>query len=127
MYTKRHVSWTDVGSCILLTFVGSAAIWRTISPKAILVLVAVMMLAEIIVQLRWRMSLACAHCGFDPLLYTRNPDLASKKVREIYERRRERADFLLTGQALIETQKRIQKANRAKSKVTASKHVSRTV
>ncbi len=116
VYTKRHVTWTDVGSAIVLTFVGSAAIFRTISPKAILVLVAVIMVAEMIVQLRWRMSLPCAHCGFDPLLYNRNPELAAKQVRVVYDRRKERADFLLTGQSLIETQKRIRDSKNSNSK-----------
>lgn len=136
MYTKRHVTWTDVGACIVLTLVGSAALAQSISPKAILVLVTVVISAEVIVQLRWRMSLPCAHCGFDPLLYMRNPDLASKKVRDVFNRRRDRADFLLTGQALIETQKRIQEANREKSKIRSrpelpaargQKSVSRTI
>ena len=112
VYTKRHVTWTDVGSCLVLTLVGSAALFRTISPKAILVSVAVIMVAEVIVQLRWRLSLPCAHCGFDPLLYTRNPDHAAKQVRTVYERRRERADFLLTSKSLLETQKRIRDGSR---------------
>lgn len=107
MYVKRHLNWTDVGSCTLLTALGSAAVWRTIHPKSILILVTVLMLAEIIVQLRWRMSLPCPQCGFDPLLYQRNPDLAAKRVRQFFEQRKLRADFLLTSQALIETQKRI--------------------
>jgi len=115
VYVKRHLSWTDVGSSIVLTAVSTAVIWKTVSPKGILVLIAFLILAEIIVQMRWRVSLPCPQCGFDPLLYKRSPELASKQVRRFYEQRRERADFLLTGQALIETQKRIHEAQRERS------------
>jgi len=109
-YVKRHLAWTDVMSCVALTALSTAVIWRGVSPKAILILVSVLIVAEMIVQLRWRMSMPCPNCGFDPLLYVRNPDLAARQVRRFYEQRRERADFLLTGQALIETQKRIREA-----------------
>lgn len=38
-------------------------------------------LGEIFVHLRWRLSVLCMECGFDPLVYLRNPELAAKKVK----------------------------------------------
>ena len=110
VFVKRHLSWTDVVSVALLGSVVTTLLWREMNPKGIMLFVSLLIVAEFVVQLRWRVGLACATCGFDPLLYSRNPDAAAKKVREFYHRRSEQPDFLLTAQNLIETQKRIQTA-----------------
>lgn len=110
VYVKRHLSWTDVLAMAFLGVVITALVWRELDPKGVMLFVSLLMIAEFLVQIRWRMGLACATCGFDPLLYARNPDRASAKVREFYQRRSIESDFLLTAQNLIETQKRIQKA-----------------
>jgi hypothetical protein len=37
--------------------------------------------SEVFVRLRWRMSLPCPHCSFDPLTYKTNRAEAVKKVQ----------------------------------------------
>jgi hypothetical protein len=39
------------------------------------------LLAELGVQMRWRMSIICPYCGFDPALYLRDAQLAVEKVK----------------------------------------------
>lgn len=123
----------------LLGTIVTALVWRELNPKGILLFVSLLMVAEFVVQIRWRMGLACGACGFDPLLYSRNPDQAAQKVRDFYQRRSEQPDFLLTAQNLIETQKRIQSAVRVREPLSqkplpvpartsqAPKSISRTV
>lgn len=108
VYVKRHLSWTDV----VLTAIGAvtvcALVWQRLEPRAALIFVAMLMLGETAVQIRWRVGLACSGCGFDPLLYMRRPDAARERVRAFFDRRRDEPDFLLTAHSLIETQRRHQ-------------------
>jgi hypothetical protein len=115
VFVKRHLAWTDVLGVALLAAVATGLIWRQLEPRGVMIFVSLLVVAEFLVQIRWRVGLACATCGFDPLIYSRNPDRAAEKVRDFYRRRSEQPDFLLTAQNLIETQKRIQKVENARS------------
>lgn len=53
------------------------------------------MLAEAFVKIRWRMHMTCRSCGFDPVLYVKNPQKAAGLVKEFLDRRKEDPDYLL--------------------------------
>lgn len=108
VYVKRHLSWTDVVFTAIAAVTICGLIWQRFEPKAALVFVAMLILGETAVQIRWRVGLACSACGFDPLLYMRRPDAARDRVRAFFDRRSEEPDFLLTAHSLIETQRRHQ-------------------
>jgi hypothetical protein len=112
VYNKRHVSALDIGLAALFAVVVSAMIWRELSPKGILLFALIIVVGEFTLHWRWRLGLRCGTCGFDPLLYKRNPKMAAAEVRKFYERRRNQPDFLLTNRALLDTQKRIRSAKR---------------
>lgn len=42
---------------------------------------------EIFKQLSWRASIICRQCGFDPILYRRNPELARSSVKTFLEKK----------------------------------------
>lgn len=113
---KKHLSWPDVLALGVLSLILTVVFWREANPKGILIFIMGAILTEMAINLRWRMGLVCAACGFDPLLYVKSPELASKKVRAYYDRKRSKPDFLLTSQSLIETQKRIQTARREQAR-----------
>lgn len=39
-------------------------------------------ITEVLIQLRWRVSIACQKCGFDPVLYLRDPKKAATLVKQ---------------------------------------------
>ena len=57
------------------------AIWQEFDPRAFLFFVFLLAIAECFVQIRWRMTIACPHCGFDPVLYMKDQPKAVEKVK----------------------------------------------
>lgn len=107
VFVKKHLSWIDLILLILFTTTLTFIIWQQAEPKGVLIFMTFVVIAESVIQVRWRMGMTCGSCGFDPLIYIRDPQRAAQKVRDFYEERKAQPDFLLTGQKLIETQKRL--------------------
>lgn len=94
---KKHVTWTNVVTAFLTSVCLMFLFWGGFEPKVIILLATTTIIAEVFVHLRWRLSLSCPHCQFDPLLYKRNPQLASQQVKA-------HLDFVKTsGQHLLKT------------------------
>lgn len=89
----------------MLTMIASIflmfGLWQAFDPRVIIFFIVGLSLAELFVQLRWRLSLTCPHCGFDPMLYLRKPDAAAEKVKLFYEKRTRDPDFYLSGSPLL--------------------------
>jgi hypothetical protein len=81
IYNKKHVSWTNIIISLLATTFVDIAFIGPISAKSIVVFVSLLCLAEIFVQIRWRMSLPCPYCSFDPMLYLHSKKRALEKVK----------------------------------------------
>lgn len=92
---KRHVNWTNVVLCAFSTAVVMFLIWNRIEPKAVILFAISLMFAEVFVHLRWRLTLTCPHCHFDPALYKRNPALASLHVKKRLDGLRQSGEHLL--------------------------------
>lgn len=90
-----------------------AVLWREGDPRILVIFVVYLAVAEIFVQMRWRMSLSCPHCGFDPVTYKKNVEAAVEKVRVHLLRRKEDPRFLLAQPLHLPTR-------RAESPVEAS-------
>lgn len=86
----RHVFWS-----FLLSLAFSFIIWREYNPKSLMFAVVAMMGAEVFVRLRWRMHIVCRNCGFDPVLYVKDPNKAASLVRDFLDRRKIDPEFLL--------------------------------
>lgn len=71
------------------------AIWREYDPRVMIVFVVCLAIGEVFVQIRWRMAVQCKHCGFDPVLYKKAPDVAAEKVKIHLQRRKKDPQFLL--------------------------------
>ena len=90
VYGPNHVTLKHVFYSILLvlvcmlTFSGDELVWKWILFAPIFLL-----FAELFLHLRWRISIVCHECGFDPVLYKVNPQKAAEKVRIQLERRRQ--------------------------------------
>jgi hypothetical protein len=78
----RHVFWS-----FLLSSALSFLIWRTWDPKSLLFFVVAIMGAESFIKIRWRVHMVCRSCGFDPVIYVKNPQKAAELVSDYMERR----------------------------------------
>ena len=89
VYLKRHVSFVDVLLSALTGVLVSLILWQSLDPRAVVFFALGLGLAEIFIMIRWRSSISCPHCGFDPVLYKKKPELAAAKVRGFLDQRRE--------------------------------------
>lgn len=124
---QRHLRWTSVVGFMILSGLLSFIFWRELNPRAIPLFVSLWVIGEMMALLRYRLGLPCPKCGFDPLLYKRDPKKASARVRDFYERKKASPDFVLTGKALIEVQKRLQAEARSRAKNAKIRSLSRAV
>lgn len=95
IYRKRrsdatNIAWSAFGALVLMF-----ALFQEFDPRVFLFFVAFLAVAEIFVQMRWRTSIVCRHCGFDPILYVKKPELAAQKVKiRLDERKNDPASLL---------------------------------
>lgn len=87
IYSKKHAGWRDALYSFWLAFSLGLLIWQEVNPRFVPIWVTLFGISEIMIQLRWRLGLTCVKCGFDPLLYLRDPKAASVKVRQTLKSR----------------------------------------
>ncbi len=104
---KKHVDATNVGCAIAFALTSAFAAWGTPDPRGFVIFGLFVLAAEVFVYLRWRMSVVCSMCGFDPVLYKRSPARASDRVKEFFKEQVENPEFWLTKSPLLKVQKRI--------------------
>lgn len=89
VYRKRHVSAFDVFLSVVVSLLLSFIVWQDFDPRLAIFFVASVAVSELFVVFRWRFSIACPKCGFDPVLYKKNPELAALRVKAYYGERME--------------------------------------
>ncbi len=82
VYMKAHVSVFDVVLCTFAGILVLSPLVDAIDPRGIAIGAIFIGIAEIFVGLRHRISLKCARCGFDPIIYRKSQEQAANLVRE---------------------------------------------
>ncbi|HEX4924700.1 MAG TPA: hypothetical protein VFV50_11460 [Bdellovibrionales bacterium] len=95
------MSWTDVVSCLVLGLLLTFIVWQNFDPRGLIFFGLLLGAAELIVQLRWRVSIACPYCGFDPVLYRKNSARAAEQVKQHLDRRRADPNYILSTKPFI--------------------------
>lgn len=93
--TKRHITFNNVFLSLLSTVLLMFVFWQNIDPRAIILFVVSLCIAEAFIIIRWRVTLSCPYCGFDPILYKRSPEKMVQKVTRIMSEQRGCSDFWL--------------------------------
>ena len=96
VYAKKHISWTNIWLSMLAAALVMLIFWQKFSPKVAVIFVIFMAVTEGFIQLRWRLSIACPHCGFDPVLYLRDQKQALSRVQEILAERKNSPQYLFS-------------------------------
>ena len=78
---KKSIDWTNVLLSLALSLILMQVIWQKIDAKFILFFTVFLFVAEVFVRIRWRVSLPCPHCAFDPLLYKTDRAQAVSRVK----------------------------------------------
>lgn len=81
VYTKRSVGIIAIVGALLGSMVLMTLVFQEFDPKFLIFFVILLAIAEIFVQLRWRVTIVCRHCGFDPVLYVKDTKKAVDKVK----------------------------------------------
>lgn len=89
VYRKRHLSSFDALLSLVTASLLSFIVWQDFDPRLVIFFVLALVIAELFVVFRWRMSIACPKCGFDPVLYKKSPELAVSRVKAHYSERME--------------------------------------
>lgn len=106
IYAKKHVSLTNVLAASFLATTLTYAYFGGPDPRGVTMFCIFVGIAEIFVYSRWRMSMSCNLCGFDPVIYKRSPEAAAQKVRAFYEEKSRDPQFYLSRSPLLEIQRK---------------------
>lgn len=93
--TKKSIGFFQVVSALILGISLSLTVFGNADWRGVLFFIGALIFIEIYMQMRWRLSIICKTCGFDPALYIKSPALASAKVTEQLDRRKTEAKYLL--------------------------------
>lgn len=89
VYRKRHLSLFDGILALAASLLLGFALWQGFDPRLLVIFAISLVITELFIVFRWRLSIACPHCGFDPVLYKKQPEKAAARVREHYQSRRD--------------------------------------
>lgn len=96
VYRKKSVSFLNIVSAFLAAIVFMFILWQGYDPRVMIVWVINIVIAEAFIRFRWRLSVPCPHCGFDPVIYKKEPEKAAAMVKAQLQRRKEDPRYLLT-------------------------------
>ncbi|MEZ0391538.1 MAG: hypothetical protein ACAH59_04940 [Pseudobdellovibrionaceae bacterium] len=88
VYSKRNIDFTDIIGSALGAITFMFIVFQEADPRALLLFVAFLAVSETFVQIRWRLTIACKYCGFDPVLYLKDTAKAVAKVKMHLDQRK---------------------------------------
>jgi hypothetical protein len=81
LYLKKHIGYKDALILVVLSVGANFLFWSELDARALVFFALGLTVSEVAVSLRWRLSLRCSQCGFDPLTYLKTQRLACEQVR----------------------------------------------
>jgi hypothetical protein len=115
IYIKKHIDATNVVLTLALAIGLSYVFFGGLDPRVVVLWPTIIIGAEVFIYLRWRSSLTCTLCGFDPVAYKRSPAEASLKVGQFFNSKTKSADFMLSRSPLLAVHKEQQDNQRKMS------------
>ncbi len=95
VYLKKEVSLFDGLLLLLITGILAYAIWGGPDLRSLLIFFSMAFAFQVFLRVRYRESLKCPHCGFDPILYKNDSAKAAEKVSGFLESRKNNPQYLL--------------------------------
>lgn len=82
VYSRKSLGFGAFFGCLLAALSLMVLVFQDFDPRAILFFILFLVVAEIFTQIRWRISVVCKHCGFDPVLYLKDTEKAAEIVKQ---------------------------------------------
>lgn len=79
----------DVGSSLLAALAMMYLVFQDFDPRFLIFFAVALAVAEIFIHIRWRVTIACTRCGFDPVLYKRDRARAAATVKAFLDERKD--------------------------------------
>lgn len=95
IYTKKNMSALNFFLCGLASALMCTALWQSFDPKFFVIFAFSLVCTEIFIKMRWRLSLPCPYCGFNPVVYLQDPEKAAQQVKHFLDSKKEDLDFWL--------------------------------
>lgn len=112
VYLKKHVDMTNVVLTMAFAWGLSTLIWHWSDSRFVVLWSIFMVTAEMFIYLRWRISLPCQLCGFDPIVYKRNPTEAARLIGQFFQEKTRDPEFSLTRSPLLEVYREMKQKER---------------
>jgi glutaredoxin len=103
VYLKKEVNFRDIIVLLFITGLLAFAIWGEPDLRSMLIFMTLAFIFQIFLRVRYRESVKCPHCGFDPILYKQDNKKAATKVNQFMAQRKNNPQYLLRTQPKIET------------------------
>lgn len=95
VYLKKEVSVFDATLLMAITALMAIAIWGGPDLRSLLIFISLAFVLQIFLRVRYRESVKCPHCGFDPILYEQDHEKAALQVKSFLESRTNNPAFML--------------------------------
>lgn len=79
----------------MLSIVITYGLYRQPDPRGLFIVGTILLVAEIFTQMKWRTAMICRNCGFDPVVYIRDPEQAGLKIKAFMVKRPDSPSHLL--------------------------------
>lgn len=96
IYKKKSISFVNILGAFLASIVLMYVIWQAYDPRVMIIWVVNIVVAEVFIKMRWRLSVPCPHCGFDPVIYKKDPVVAAELVKTQISRRKVDPKYMLS-------------------------------
>jgi hypothetical protein len=105
VYANQHLSLLDVVGLVFFGIICTYASVRSLDHRGLLIIGILLVMGEAFLRVKWRVSMICRNCGFDPVLYVRNPEQAGLKIKAFLDKRAESPEHLLRLPVILPTRK----------------------
>lgn len=96
MYRKKNIGLMNLVGSAMAALVFMYLLWQQFDPRVMIIFVICAAISEVFVKIRWRLSVVCRVCGFDPIMYLKNPQAAAEKVKLQLDIRKQDPKYLLS-------------------------------
>lgn len=96
IYNKKRSGFFEFATSAGIAIICSYVFYQSLEPQSVVFFILSLVTAEIFIQTRWRSSILCPVCGFDPVLYVKDPLKAAEKVKKHLGERKKRPESVLT-------------------------------
>lgn len=95
VYKQKNLSMIEIMGLIFLGVIITFVFYKSFDPRGLIFVGLLLLVGEIFSQLKWRGSMLCKNCGFDPIIYLRDPEQAGLKIKAFLEKRADSPAHLL--------------------------------